>query len=217
MLVFKTLLLSILLLPLVDHVDDGKETRADLIEKSEWNHVKCYKGVNLYERLITANELQVSERKGELVVDCDFNTVTKFFSVPENMKFWMKGVKKAYCLRTDSINKWTVHTTYRLPWPFANKDMVSAYEFKQYGTNKCVIQIISIDDMMEESSNMERITNFRANCMVTKIDDQKTKIVFSVICATPPIMPRWIQDPIVKRIFLKNMILMKKQLLRQSN
>jgi len=212
-----TILLSILFLPLVDLVDDGKGTSTDPTVNSEWNHVKCHKGVNLYERLITINELQVSERKGELVVACDYNTVTKFFLVPENMKFWMKGVKKANCLRADSINKWTVHTIYRLPWPFANKDMISAYQFKQIGMNKCVIQIISIDDRIEVKPRMERITNFRANCLVTKIDEQKTKIVFSVVCATPPIMPRWIQDPIVKRIFLKNMILMKKQLLRQSN
>jgi len=216
MLVYMIILLRIFFLPLADLADDGKGRGANPNEKSEWIHVKCHRGVNLYERLVIANALEVRERKGELVVTCDFDTVANFLSAPENMKLWMKGVKKVNCLKTESSNKWTVYTIYGLPWPFENKEMISDYEFKQTGPEKCVVQLKSIDTLKEGKSRMERITNFRGNWLITKIDEQTTKIEFSVVCATPPMVPRWIQDPIIKRIFLKNMIRMKKQLSKGS-
>jgi len=216
MLVYMTLLLRILLLPLADFADDGKERGGDSTEKSEWIHVKRHKDVNLYERLVKVNALLVWERKGELVVACDFDAVSEFLSAPENMKLWMKGVKEVKCLKTESRSKWTVHTIYRLPWPFENKRMISNYEYESYGTEKCLVQIKSIDTMSEEETGKERIRHFRANWLVTKIDEGRTKVVFQVICATPPMFPRWIQDPIVKRMFMKNMIRMKKQLTKLS-
>jgi len=205
-----------LFLPFTDLAEDAKGTSAEPTEKSEWIHVKYHKGVNLYERLVSANALQVWERKGELVVTCDFDAVSKFFSSPENMKLWMKGVKRVNCLKTESRNKWTIHTIYRLPWPFENKDMISTYEFREFGTEKYLIQINSIDTLMEEKPQMDRIKNFRAICLITKINDLTTKIVFAVVCATPPMFPRWIQDPIIKGIFLKNMLRMKEQLSKRS-
>ena len=217
MLVYITILVSFLFPPLVDSADVGKGISLDSTPKSAWMHVKCHNGVDLYERLMKINELPVRQRRGELVVTCDFDVVSKFLTTPENMKLWMKGVKKANCLKTECRNKWNIYTVYRLPWPFNNKEMTSTFEFKQYGTEKCVIYIKSIDSSMNVDSHKKCIKNFRGNWLITKIDDRTTKIVFTVVCATPPIFPRWIQDPIIKSIFFKNMIRMKKQLSKLSS
>jgi len=212
MLVYMTILVSFLFPSLVDSADVGKGISLDSAPNSVWMHVKCHKGVDMYERLVKINELQVRQRRGELIVDCDFDAVSKFLTTPQNMKLWMKGVKKANCMKSESKNKWYIHTVYRLPWPFNNKEMISAFEFKRYATEKCVIHIQSIDSLMDVKSHKRSIRNLRGNWLITRIDDRTTKIVFTLVCATPPMFPRWIQDPIIKSIFFKNMIRMKKQL-----
>ena len=172
---------------------------------SEWKQIYSSDNITHYERWISLdNGRSTRERKIELVVASDFENAFHFLNDPRTTKRWMKGIKEVEMVSTVGAEKQYAHTIFRLPWPFDDKDMVASYESVRPSSGHYIIQIISAQNMLKPVPKINRIKEYRAVWELTRLNDNTLKIVFTVYSSTRPLVARFIQDPIMNRIFVQN-------------
>ncbi len=189
----------------------AKELNASSLYYSEWICVKEDKGIALHERWVKVNDsLNVRERRGVFVVDCYLEEVIIFLKDYKTIDTWMKGVKQVRLLSEDDDN--LIYLIIGLPWPFTKRDLVARYSVLKQGDSTCVVQVQSESGGLKETEKMIRINNYRATWTLTRFDSNKTKVEFNVFSNEPPVFPRWMQDPVIKKVFFNNLMRLKCQL-----
>ncbi|MFO7658576.1 MAG: hypothetical protein R6W78_16070 [Bacteroidales bacterium] len=176
-----------------------------------WQPVKNSDGVKSYVRwTVTENETKTRERKGELVVEESIDQIVTILTDTKSATIWMKNVTESYDLLKVSDDEWYTYTLFNIPWPFENRDLVSHVKLKEYGNNNILsINMVSEENYIPLRSKTLRLTNYKAKWYLAAIDQHKTKITFSAITDSPPMFPRWIQDPVVESMFHNNLVSLK--------
>lgn len=180
---------------------------------NEWVCLHSEDNISHFERWF-ANEKDsfIRERKCELLIDCDLGTVLRFINNPHNTLRWMREVKSVTLLSVEKSSTKYAHIIFKLPWPFEDKDMVASYETFRLNIDHYTIKVRSVKNLMDECLNIARIKEYQANWEITKTEGNMTKIVFTVISDIQPVIPRFIQDPIVIKVFIQNFGMLKKLL-----
>jgi len=192
-------------------VVNGKPASSD-----RWEEVKNNNGVVSYVRWLHHDDgTKTRERKGDMLVDCSLKKTVEVLTDPAETKNWMSGVSENYMLSKSNPSEWYTYTLYDIPWPFNNRDLVSSYAIKTNPGNKSVI--INIDsraDHVPSKPGIERLKDYNATWTITETAPQKVHIVFSAMSNTPPMFPRYIQDPIIEKMFHNNLVRLRELLLQ---
>jgi hypothetical protein len=189
----------------------GKETRAEnkiSLSSDQWEEVRNNNGVITYVRwLHYSNGSKTRERKGDMQADCSLKKTVEVLTDPTETKKWMSGVSENYLLSKSNPSEWYTYTLYSIPWPFNNRDLVSAFAIKTNPVNKTVIiNIVSRADHVPPKPGIERLEDYSATWTITETAPQKVHIEFSAMSDTPPMFPRYIQDPIIEKMFHNNLV-----------
>lgn len=180
----------------------------------QWEVVRNNNGVITYVRwLYHQDGSKTRERMGDMKVDCSLKKTVEVLTDPSETKKWMSGVSENYLLSRSNPAEWFTYTLYFIPWPFNNRDLVSAFALKNNSGNKTVI--INIDskaDHIPPKPGIERLKDYNATWTITEIAPQKVHIVFSAMSNAPPMFPRYIQDPVIEKIFHNNLVRLKELL-----
>ncbi|MCW3805847.1 hypothetical protein [Plebeiibacterium marinum] len=178
--------------------------------EEEWICVKATKGVTLHERWVSVNDsLSVRERKGEFVATCNITKVQNFLSSHLTVDKWMKNIRVTEFNRGGSS---LFHFLIDLPWPFNNRDFIGKYSVYNLDQNNSIIKIESVDYAMDKVTGVVRMKSYRATWELIKINDSRTKIVFTTFSEEPPMFPQWIQEPVIKKVFMGNLVRLKELL-----
>lgn len=172
-----------------------------------WTLVDSGSGINLYERWVFPdNGIKVKERKGEMTVNSDIREVLLVLKDPSKTKLWMSNVTNAYLIRKISEQAWYSYTYFSLPWPFANRDMVSfsTLSYSCEGSSAC-IEMTSRETAIAVKPEATRMNNFKAIWELREVAWKKTQVSFSAISYSPAEYPRFIQDRVMKGTFMTNL------------
>jgi hypothetical protein len=212
--IFK-ILLVVHLIPLLPgnmpvSIPEGDEHRV----YGEWELDRNSNGVKSYVRWIqTDSSEKVRERMGVMQMNCSMDEAMKFLSDTKNAELWMAGIKENYRLKQINQSEWYAYTLFNIPWPFEKRDLVSIYHLESSdGNKKSTIHIISRENFIPEKAHITRLTDYTASWTIVGIDENKVSVSFSAIANTPPMFPRYIQDPILSRMFHNNLVNLKKML-----
>ncbi len=180
---------------------------------SEWVCVMDKEGVALFERWVQVNEsLRVRERKGEFVVASSLSKTIDYLSNMNSLKEWMNGVKTVDKISSHADSGELAYIVLHLPWPFADRDMIARFSLIQTDSHHCFVKIGSEKGDIREEKKIKRIHNYSAVWSLEKLDAERTKVVFTVFSNEPPLFPQWIQEPILKKVFMKNLQRLKQEL-----
>jgi len=128
-----------------------------LMATENWKKIETKDGVDLYERWVNVNShLTVKERKAEMVINSDMNSVLKTLSDPSQTKLWMENVSDSYLLTKKSDNVWTSYTYFSLPWPFENRDLICVSNLKSHDSGTATIEMVSMENMLPVKQKVER-------------------------------------------------------------
>jgi hypothetical protein len=180
----------------------------------QWEEVRNNNGVITYVRWLHHQDgSKTRERMGDMKVDCSLKKTVEVLTDPEETKKWMSGVSENYLLSRSNPTEWYTYTLYHISWPFNNRDLVSAFVLKNNSGNKTVIiKIDSKADHIPPKPGIERLKDYSATWTITEIASQKVHIVFNAMSNTPPMFPRYIQDPVIEKIFHNNLVRLKELL-----
>jgi hypothetical protein len=203
-----------LLLPLSGANPAREEADSDPRIYGEWELDRNAGGVKTYTRwIIVDRSHKVRERKGEMALNCTVNDAVRLLCDTKITGSWMSGIKENYCLKQISQSEWFTYTLFDIPWPFEERDLISNYRVKNLDEgNGVVILINSREDYLPEKQNIQRLANYTANWTIVRMGDARVSISFSAIADTPPMFPRFIQDPVLAQLFHNNLVNLKKML-----
>ena len=181
------------------------------INYGQWETTKNSEGVQTYVRWIEIAEgIRTRERKGEMVIDCTVEDATSIITNARSTEHWMKNVKESFDIKRMNSFEWYTYTLFNIPWPFENRDLVSSNIIKtNIEKDSANINIISREDYIPSKSGIKRLTDYTANWGIVRISEEKVRVTFTAITNTPPMFPRWIQDPVLEHIFHNNLVNLK--------
>lgn len=177
----------------------------------EWEAVSNSDGVQTYVRWIENKEgIKTRERQGEMVIECPAEDAISIIANAKSTEHWMKNVKESFEIKRVNSFEWYTYTLFNIPWPFENRDLVSGNTIKtNFKKDSTIINIISREKYIPSRSGIKRLTDYTASWGIISITNEKVKITFTAITNTPPMFPRWIQDPVLEHIFHNNLVNLK--------
>ena len=187
----------------------------DNVNNDKWETVKSSQGVQTFVRWIeTVNGIKTRERKGEMYIDCSPEDAIAILKDTKSSSGWMNNVKESFELDRINQHEWYTYTLFNMPWPFEKRDLVSFQKMIRDAENKnTIINIISREDYIPYKSRITRLTEYIAKWSIVSINQCRIKITFTAVTSSPPIFPRWIQDPIVENMFHNNLVNLKAYIL----
>ncbi len=192
------------------HAPDAGTKRIESF--GNWESAGDASGVRTWVRWIHFTDgSKTRERRGEFVAGCDLKGALNVLSDPSAMKRWASGVSENYRISSSAASEWVVYTLYDLPWPFHQRDLVSAYTLSfSNGNSVAVIRIHSKPQMTPLRTGIERLTDYRANWTLRDDGHGTVTICFTAMSDTPPLFPRPIQDPVIESVFHRNLVALRR-------
>lgn len=177
-----------------------KETSWELVDQDE--------KITIYERWVSLEDgRKTRERKGVFYVDSEVEEVVPFVSSAAGIKNWMKGVEESEELSISNNNSKFVYLYFDAPWPFKNRDLVTRISTIQNCETPCVEVFFSAkSDFIPKKEDVIRLKSYEAHWQINKATNGKTQVSFSALSDTPPVAPKWIQDPVTAKMFKDNLM-----------
>jgi hypothetical protein len=186
-----------------------------IVPRTGWKTVSNSNGILVSERWVEENNHTFRERKGEMLLSCSAAEAVRLISDVKSTSQWMKGVSDCSLIKRGLPNEWYTYTLYSIPYPFNDRDLVSHFRVSTSG-NRYTISIESAGTMVPVKSGINRLNSYKASWEITDLSHSETKVVFTAMSDTPPMFPRWIQDPILLKVFVGNLANLKELLTRKQ-
>ncbi len=157
--------------------------------------------------LFLDNNKQVRERKAQMLVNASIENVAGLIRNYRRVPQWMNGVDETQLLKRHDKNFWVIFMIFKLPWPLRNKYLITEVREEQHPF--LPMKIFKTTSSNQYTPPYECSVNdfghYESVWKVYAIDSQLTYVSFSAYSTADPQFPRWLQDPIINRSFIKSM------------
>lgn len=200
----KSVFLIVILIILV-HV---KQYGQDIV--TNWKLVKQSENIDIsYRNVKVGDTLETRQMKMTFSVSSDTKTLINLFKDSEKLSAWTAGAEKCTVLMGESDTAWMTYTLYNIPWPFEKKDLITKYVLTETD-EATVLNLRSAPQQLPIYQNVSRLENFEACWKFTELGNGITEVEFVSISFTKPLVPRFIQDPIIQGILIDSIKELKK-------
>lgn len=199
---------------------DAKKNMSELNNSySDWKVVLINSEIEVYERWVYLPEKRKTrERKGVFYVTNEIEEIVEMTTQADRVKLWMSGVTESKDLYSTSLDHRIMYILFQVPWPFSDKDLVAEITVSANSLLQCVtIKYSAVSDFLPLNAKAERLLSYEANWTITRMESDLTQVEFKVFSDTPPVAPRWIQDPITIKLFKKNLLKLRELLIKIDN
>lgn len=183
-------------------------------KNGQWIEARTSDGLKTYYRWGKTKEGNpFRERKGEMEIMCSLHDALKVLSDPQRTSEWMYGIEESKMLERPANNEWYTYTLFSMPWPFNQRDMVSLNRIMhETSLGITTIEVICRENHIPPNDEVIRLTDYRAQWRIADKGPNKIYLVFTAASSTPPAFPRYIQDPVIEKLFHNNLVRLKKLL-----
>ena len=187
---------------------------ADIKDYGKWQEARNSNGVKSYVRWLMRDEkITYRERRGEMDIRCTHQEAVKVLSNPQYTPEWMAGIEESRFLGNPGKNEWYTYTVFSMPWPFNKRDLVSLNKVASDPIKGIAhIEMNCKEDYLPLQKDILRLTDYKAHWKIVKINENNIHITFIAESSTPPAFPRYIQDPVIEKLFHNNLVRLKKLL-----
>jgi hypothetical protein len=209
----KFILLVILFLPHLGKKEDhSKAFDLELESTGKWRLAREDAGIKIFTRWVNVDSnLKVRQLKGEMIVDHPCAHVAGFISDDDIAAQWLNRALEHKRLKSTGQNEWITYTLFNLPWPFENQDLVAKNLMYRSGES-IIIKIDGVPEYIPEKQGVSRIEKFEGLWRLTQLENNKTKVEYTIVTKSKPLAPRWITDPIINNNFWTTMNNLQKML-----
>jgi len=157
--------------------------------------------------LFLDNNKQVRERKAQMLVNASLENVAGLIRDYRRVPQWMNAVDGTQLLKRHDKNFWVIFMIFKLPWPLRNKYLITEVREEQHPF--LPMKIFKTTSSNQYTPPYECSVNdfghYESVWKVYAIDEELTYVSFSAYSTADPQFPRWLQDPIINRSFIKSM------------
>ncbi len=176
--------------------------------ESEWELARSENDVSIYYRWITTDSMKTREMRAQLSIHAGTEKILAQFNNADNYHLWAAGIKEC-SIREISDSSWLTYTLMNYPWPFKQKDLVTFHRvFRKENTT--ILSILAEPQSFAEKPGVERMQNYTGEWWFVASENGDTAVEYRVISFTKPVFPRFIQDPVIQKIFIDSLNDLKK-------
>ncbi len=186
----------------------------DFSEGGKWEFISNEDGIEVYERWVeNETKTKVKERTGRMSLNCSKEEVIELIADATKTHLWMSNVESVNVIEKQSNSEWYIRTVMDAPWPFGRHDMVSQYTISENKQGKkTTIYIKQATHKYPKQEGVDRLDSFIAKWEVVETNKNTVKVSFTTCSTKPPEYPSWMQDPVVRKVFLSNLRNFKRML-----
>ena len=187
-----------------------------LAQKGPWEIAKQKKGVTLsYRKLKVADTLNIRELSASFTILSTIDSIIEYIKQPLRIEEWNEAVRFSELLHSED-STWVSHTTFDIPYPFPQQELVSKYVVNQ-DDKKVIISSQSVPNYtkLKEGINRERYN--WGKWLLLPLDNGLVQVTFSAVSLSNSSIPRFIKDPIIRRKLVNSFIKLKNQLSQQPH
>lgn len=163
---------------------------------------KSDKVVLQYRWLNVGDSLKTREMRILFSVRAPHGNVVRNLKEAKQVKEWSIGLREFKTYNV-SDNSWVAYSLYDIPRPFPQQDLVTAYKvYNQRGNT--VINISAMPGFKEKLPQVKRLEHFKGKWVLHPATNGETPVEFYSISYTAPMLPRFIQDPILQRLLIRS-------------
>ena len=184
-----------------------------IAKKGKWKEVKYKKGVSLnYRDLVISDTIETRQLSAKFKLNyCTIDSIIAYIKLPKHVRLWNDGIKDICILKNES-SSWISHTTYNIPFPFKQQDMVTYSTISQKG-NVFIISSKSLPNYIKPKRGVTREGYNVSEWRLTRSSNEIIDVEFSAISLTKSSIPRFLKDPIIRRKLVNSFINLKENLL----
>lgn len=216
-----TFLLTTLFLPLVYTIAQNKSLDSiktlkefvSISKKGKWKEVRNKNGVSLnYRNLVFSDDIETRQLSAKFKLKSNnIDSIISHIKQPKHVKLWNDGVKKIFILKNNHSN-WITHTTYAIPFPFKQQDLVTHSTISKK-KNTLILSSKSIPNFIKHQKGVKREGYNLSEWRLTKSKNGIINVEFSALSLTKSKIPRFLRDPIIQRKLINSFINLKENLL----
>jgi hypothetical protein len=208
----KFFMLIMVFLPHLNNSDHSKTFDLESEKHGKWRLAREDYGIKIFTRWVNVHDnLKVRQLKGEMIVDRPVAHVAELIVDEDVVPQWLNRVLEHKNLKESGPDEFITYTLFNLPWPFENQDLVAKNIVSKSGEGT-IIKIDGMPEFIPEKQGVSRIEEFEGLWRLTRLNNGKTKVEYTIITKTKPIAPRWITDPIINNNFWTTMSNLQKML-----
>lgn len=185
------------------------EGLVSIAQKGRWEEVNNQDGVSINYRDLTIGEtiktrqLLVKFRLKSPSID----SLIPKIKLPKHIKTWNDGVRDVRILENKGT-KWILHTTYDIPFPFKQQDLVTQSTLSKEKTTT-ILSSKSLPNYIKKRAGVKREGYNFSEWRFKTSTNGFIEVEFSAVSLTPSKIPRFLGDPIIQQTLLKSFIKLK--------
>lgn len=171
--------------------------------KEEWKTKKQKEGITIsYRNLELFDTIKTRELMLKFIVSGTIDSIISQIKQPGKLLSWNEGIRNATMLQ-DNDNNWILHTVYKIPWPLSKQDIVAHYSIEQRN-DTIRISSKSLPDFIKPLKGSVREGYNLTQWLIVAKNNSLFDIEFSAISLTNSSIPRWIKDPLIRKMLIKS-------------
>jgi len=159
-------------------------------QTTEWTLRKNEDGIQVYTRNHPGSN--ILEFKAVTTLNSKIDKVKKVVTNVNGGIDWMEHIIASKLLKTDSKGNMYAYYEMDVPWPLENRDIVVFQKIKRQTPDNLLITISSIPEYYPEQENITRIKIAKGHWELIKLQDNKTKIIYTFYSDPGGNIPAWI-------------------------
>jgi hypothetical protein len=175
-----------------------------------WVFVKEKDGISLY-----SSQLENSSFKsfhGEVDIRGDFEKVSAMIGDPSNLDWWAENVKNIQVLFYEKDKQVRYYFEYHVPWPFANRDLVTNVEINEDSvTGIKTIFSTPLPGVVPHKPGLVRVIDYWQKWTLQPLGDGMIHITLEGYINPAGDVPAWLYNIVVVDIPLRLLQKIKKQ------
>ena len=170
---------------------------------SSWKLAKKSDDIKISYRFVELGDtLETREMKISFSVKSTQQLLVSMFRESDNLAAWSAGIKK--CKRLENSNDtWIMYNLYKIPWPFKEKDLITKYNMISTPTTT-TLYMTSKPNKIPHYPTISRLEDYKGRWVLKTDSTGLTQVEFYSISFSKPVVPRFIQDPIIQRAFIES-------------
>jgi hypothetical protein len=182
---------------------------------TEWKVAKRSGDIQVsYRYLMVGDTLKTREMRVSFPVEAEPDQIIKMFNDAEKFAAWSAGIEKCDILQMGD-SSWIMYNLYDAPWPFKQRDLITEYKMEK---SEDITKLIMTGkpDQLPQYDDIMRMKLYEGYWSFEPLQNGVTYVEFHTISFTGPLIPRFLQDPVLQNTFIRSMNKLKELLQEQE-
>lgn len=190
----------------VDNELSGGSGNVVITSEGQWEKLWDGPKLMVWQRWLRLNhDRDVRQRKCQMALHASLREVLALIGDHRRATQWMSMVDSVELL-SQSGNTWYTLAHYNMPWPLRNKLLASRlHQTTLFDGHMAVVEVQSDNTRLKNRDDVNDFGSFHGKWVIVDLGNNLCFAEFTAFSTSTPLFPRWLQDPVVDRVFMNTM------------